>query len=101
MKLVVVGATGLIGTEVLRQALSHKAVTSVVALGRRPTFVPESLAGGASAAKFQSITCDDFSNYSDSVKSQLSAADACIWCVDPTPCCTSRLTSHAQKGCSP
>ncbi|KAM3561230.1 hypothetical protein MY1884_002497 [Beauveria asiatica] len=53
MKLIVVGATGLIGTEVIRQALSHKSVTSVVALGRRPTPPPESVPAGPALEKFQ------------------------------------------------
>ncbi|EJP65845.1 nucleoside-diphosphate-sugar epimerase, putative [Beauveria bassiana ARSEF 2860] len=51
MKLIVVGATGLIGTEVIRQALSHKSVTSVVALGRRPTPPPESVPAGPELEK--------------------------------------------------
>lgn len=81
MKLIVVGATGLIGTEVIRQALSHKSVTSVVALGRRPTPPPKSIPAGPSLEKFQSVTLDDFSHYPDNVKSQLTGADACIWYV--------------------
>lgn len=79
MKLIVIGATGLVGTEVVRQALSHKSITSVVALGRRPTPPPNNLASGPALDKFKSVTCEDFSNYSDDVKSQLSGADACIW----------------------
>ncbi|OAA40889.1 NAD(P)-binding domain protein [Beauveria brongniartii RCEF 3172] len=53
MKLIVVGATGLIGTEVIRQALLHQSVTSVVALGRRPTPPPESIPVGPELENFQ------------------------------------------------
>lgn len=81
MKLIVVGATGLIGTEVIRQALSHKSITSVVALGRRPTPAPKSITAAPALEKFASVTLDDFTNYPDDVKSQLSGADACIWSV--------------------
>lgn len=81
MKLIVVGATGLIGSEVVRQALAHKAVTSVVALGRRPTPPPAGLTAGSSVEKFTSVTCEDFNNYSADVKAQISGADACIWYV--------------------
>ncbi|KAH8718804.1 hypothetical protein HC256_003433 [Beauveria bassiana] len=79
MKLIVVGATGLIGTEVIRQALLHKSVTSVIVLGRRPTPPPESVPAGPELEKFQSVTLEDFTNYTEHVKSQLSGADACIW----------------------
>ncbi|KGQ06144.1 hypothetical protein BBAD15_g8534 [Beauveria bassiana D1-5] len=65
MKIIVVGATGLIGTEVIRQALLHKSVTSVVALGRRPTPPPESVPAGPELEKFQSVTLEDFTNYTE------------------------------------
>jgi nucleoside-diphosphate-sugar epimerase len=79
MKLIVAGATGFVGTEVIRQALSHPGVTSILALARRTTPVPANAGPGADASKLQSVVCDDFENYSDSVKQQLSGADACVW----------------------
>ncbi|KAJ6790279.1 hypothetical protein PWT90_07510 [Aphanocladium album] len=85
MKLIVVGATGLIGSEIIRQALSHKSVTSVVALGRRPTPPPTSITAGPALEKFQSVTLEDFANYTEDVKRQLSGADACIWLLAVTP----------------
>lgn len=75
MKLVVAGSTGFVGTEVVRQALSNPKITSVLALARRTTPVP----ANADASKLQSVVCEDFENYSDAVKSQLSGADACVW----------------------
>ncbi|KAM3540413.1 hypothetical protein ARSEF1564_006649 [Beauveria bassiana] len=97
MKLIVVGATGLIGTEVIRQALSHKSVTSVVALGRRPTPPPESFPAGPELEKFQSVTLEDFTNYTEHVKSQLSGADACIWLLAITPTASKTMDFEAVK----
>ncbi|KAM3431840.1 hypothetical protein MY4824_005790 [Beauveria thailandica] len=97
MKLIVVGATGLIGTEVIRQALSHKSVTSVVALGRRPTPPPESVPAGPALEKFQSVTLSDFTNYTEHVKSQLSGADACIWLLAITPTASKTMDFEAVK----
>lgn len=77
MKLVIGGSTGLVGTELVRQALSHPGVTSIVGLSRRETTVPS---GSSDAAgKLNSVVCDDFENYPDSVKKELEGADACIW----------------------
>lgn len=83
MKLIIAGATGFVGTEVVRQALLHPAVTSVVALGRRATPVPANIGPDANVSKLKSTICDDFENYSESVKADLAGADACIWYYNP------------------
>jgi hypothetical protein len=83
MKLIVAGATGFVGTEVIRQALSHPAVTSVVALARRATPVPANIGPDANISKLKSAICNDFDNYSESVKADLAGADACIWYYNP------------------
>ncbi|GAM38574.1 nucleoside-diphosphate-sugar epimerase [Talaromyces pinophilus] len=85
MKLIVAGATGFVGTEVIRQALSHPAVTSVVALARRATPVPANIGPDANVSKLKSAICNDFDNYSESVKADLAGADACIWLIAITP----------------
>lgn len=92
MKLVVAGATGFVGTEVIRQALSHPAVTSVVALARRATPVPANVSLDANLSKLKCAVCEDFEHYSDSIKEDLAGADACIWYDYPPQRCS-------QSGC--
>lgn len=79
MKLIVAGATGYVATEVIRQALSNKAITSLVGLARRATAIPQNVASDADITKFKSVVCDDFSNYPESIRGDLSGADAVIW----------------------
>lgn len=82
MKLIVAGSTGFVATELIRQALSHPAVTSIVALARRETAVPQNTGLGANAAKLKPVICEDFGNYSENVKQELAGADACIWYIN-------------------
>lgn len=79
MKIIVAGSTGFVATEVIRQSLSNPAVTSIVALGRRSTAVPQNAGPRADVSKLKPVVCDDFENYSESVKEELAEADACIW----------------------
>ncbi|KAH6892899.1 hypothetical protein B0T10DRAFT_481078 [Thelonectria olida] len=85
MKVIVAGATGFVATEVIRQALSNRAITSLVALARRPTPLPETLAPNSETKKFKSVVCDDFNNYPEAVKEQIAGADAVIWLIAITP----------------
>ncbi|KAF4468591.1 transport sec13 [Fusarium albosuccineum] len=85
MKLVIGGASGYLGTEVVRQALKHPGISSVVALGRRPTPIPEGSGSQAETSKFKSVTIDDFCNYSEQVKADIAGADGCIWLIAITP----------------
>lgn len=73
MKLVISGSTGFVGAELVSQALSNPAITSIVALSRHETPIP------VGSTKLKSVVCDDFENYSDSVREELKDADACIW----------------------
>ncbi|RCI08057.1 hypothetical protein L249_7861 [Ophiocordyceps polyrhachis-furcata BCC 54312] len=75
MKLIVAGGTGFVGSEIIRQALAHPAVTSVVALARRETPVPPDAPPG----KLKSVVCSDFDNYPEDIKRELAGADACVW----------------------
>lgn len=79
MKLIVAGSTGFVGTEVVRQAINNPAVTSIIALARRQTDVPQD--AGVNASKLKSVVCDNFDSYSDKVKNELRGANACIWYV--------------------
>ncbi|KAM7212106.1 hypothetical protein V8F06_012506 [Rhypophila decipiens] len=85
MKLIVVGSTGFVATEVIRQALSNPAITSIVGVGRRQVPAPENTWPGADPAKFKSIVMEDWETYSEAVKKELSNADACIWTIAVTP----------------
>src|ERR1700759_2537834 len=71
MKIILTGATGFVGDEVLRQALDDPSIDQVVVLTRRPV--------GVSNPKLNEIVLDDFLDYSG-LGDQLKA-DACIWCL--------------------
>lgn len=81
MKLIVAGASGFVGTEVLRQSLNVPKITSVIALARRPVPIPAGLDSGAKASKLISVALENYDKYSDDVKKQLAGANACIWYV--------------------
>jgi hypothetical protein len=82
MKLIIAGSTGFVATEIIRQALSHPAITSIAALARRETVVPQNIGPNANAAKLKPVVCENFENYSESVKRELAGSDACIWYVN-------------------
>lgn len=75
MKLIVTGATGYIGAEVLRQCLCHPDVTTVVALTRRP--LPSS--PNADDPRVRNIVMRDFAEYPEEILRELEGAQGCIW----------------------
>ena len=80
MKLVVTGATGLVGGEVVRLALKSNSVTSVVALARKEVAVPKHGGPEADTLKLKSVLLEDWETpYPDLVLEQFQGADACIW----------------------
>lgn len=79
MKLIIGGATGFVGKEILRQALCNAVITSIVTIGRRP--VSSEDLDERFKAKLTDIVLEDLTQYSDSVLKQLADADACIWSV--------------------
>ncbi|KAF2014064.1 NAD(P)-binding protein [Aaosphaeria arxii CBS 175.79] len=86
MKLIVTGATGFVGTEVIRLALRNKAVTSIIALARRPVQVPQGVGADADVSKLHTVILEDWlSPYPAEVKEKLAGADACIWLLAITP----------------
>ncbi len=72
MKVILFGATGMVGQGVLRECLADADVESVLAVGRSPT--------GQRHTKLREIVHDDFLDYS-AIESQLTGYDACLFCL--------------------
>ncbi|KAK0721794.1 hypothetical protein B0T26DRAFT_644331 [Lasiosphaeria miniovina] len=75
MKVVLTGATGYIGAELLNQLAQHPEVTSVVVLSRRQ------LQQTPASPKVAVVIVDDFLNYGPAVLQAIAGAQACVWCV--------------------
>ncbi|KAK3378982.1 hypothetical protein B0T24DRAFT_674813 [Lasiosphaeria ovina] len=73
MKVVLTGATGYIGAELLNQLVQHPEVTSVVVLSRRQ------LQPTPASPKVAVVIVDDFLNYGPAVLQAIAGAQACIW----------------------
>jgi len=76
MKVILSGATGFIGREVLNQALAHPAITSLVCITRKA--LPET---ARSNPKLKAIILTDFLSYTPEILSQLEGAESCIWAM--------------------
>ena len=72
MKVILFGATGMVGQGVLRECLIDPGVTSVLSVGRSPT--------GQQHAKLREIVHGDFTDFS-AIESELSGYDACFFCL--------------------
>jgi dTDP-4-dehydrorhamnose reductase len=72
MKIIITGATGMVGSEVLRQALADGAITTVFAIVRRPLAIQH--------PKLTVIIHKNFLDYSP-LDNIFKEADACIWCL--------------------
>jgi uncharacterized protein YbjT (DUF2867 family) len=72
MKVILFGATGMVGQGVLRECLLDADVESVLGVGRSPT--------GQRHAKLNEIVHDNFLDYS-AIESQLTGYDACFFCL--------------------
>ena len=72
MKVVLFGASGMVGQGVLRECLRDGAVTQVLSVGRS--------ASGRHDAKLTEIVRDNFLDYSD-IAPQLTGYDACFFCL--------------------
>jgi dTDP-4-dehydrorhamnose reductase len=71
MKIILTGATGILGHAVLKQVLGDEIVTEVVSLVRRPT--------GVINPKLKEFVLQDFLDYSKIANDM--KADACVWCL--------------------
>jgi uncharacterized protein YbjT (DUF2867 family) len=72
MKVLLFGATGMVGQGVLRECLLDGGVESVLAVGRTPT--------GQQHEKLRELLHEDFLDFS-TIESELSGIDACFFCL--------------------
>lgn len=72
MKIIVTGATGMAGSEVVRQAINDESISQIIALVRRPLEMMH--------PKITTVIHDDYLLYED-VKDHFIHCDACIWCL--------------------
>ena len=72
MKVILFGATGMVGQGVLRECLLDAGVESVLVVGRSPT--------GQHHAKLHEVLHQDFTNFS-AIESELRGYDACFFCL--------------------
>jgi hypothetical protein len=72
MKLIVVGATGLVATEMIRQALLLPEITSIVAVSRNPI-------EHAETPRLKNVLLRDYGEYPVEAGEAFAGADACIW----------------------
>jgi uncharacterized protein YbjT (DUF2867 family) len=72
MKVILFGATGMVGQGVLRECLVDASVESVLVVGRSPT--------GQHHAKLHEVLHQDFTNFS-AIESGLRGYDACFFCL--------------------
>lgn len=72
MKVILFGATGMVGQGCLRECLIDPGVESVLSVGRSPT--------GQSHAKLREIAHANFTDFA-AIESELSGYDACLFCL--------------------
>jgi uncharacterized protein YbjT (DUF2867 family) len=72
MKVILFGATGMVGAGVLRQCLADDRVESVLVVGRNSC--------GVTHPKLEEIRHSDFFNYT-AIQSRLAGRDACFFCL--------------------
>ena len=72
MNLLITGATGMVGSELLRQAIADNDVRSVIALSRKPLDIQH--------PKLKTVIHKDFLDYG-SLHTLFAETDACAWCL--------------------
>jgi uncharacterized protein YbjT (DUF2867 family) len=78
MKLIVAGATGFVGREIIRLSLKRPDITEVIALSRTSMSQPYP-EDGADVSKLRNVIVKDYGDYPDRIKNEFARADACIW----------------------
>jgi len=71
-KVIITGATGMVGKGVLLECLDHDSISEVLVIGRNPA--------GMEHPKLKELIHKDFSDFSG-VKNQLTTYDACFFCL--------------------
>jgi uncharacterized protein YbjT (DUF2867 family) len=94
MKLIVAGATGFIGSHVVKQCISNPAVTSILVVARR-----EPATELSASPKVKVILHQDFSDWPSSLLDQLEGAEGCIWYTRFTLEDVKLATDTAPKDC--
>ena len=74
MKIILAGATGFVGREVLAQCRYNPSITSIVVLTRRP--LPQEINDDP---KVTSVVMHNFLEYSNDAKAKIEGATAAIW----------------------
>lgn len=72
LKVIVTGATGMVGEGVLIECLQNDRIEEVMVVGRKPC--------GVTHPKLKEIICEDFFNLKD-IENKLSGYDACYFCL--------------------
>jgi uncharacterized protein YbjT (DUF2867 family) len=72
MKIIVTGATGTVGSEVVRQAITDDSIEQVTVLARKPAETKHT--------RIREVIHKDFLNYSG-LENIFRENDACIWCL--------------------
>ncbi|KAI1403325.1 hypothetical protein F4819DRAFT_231387 [Hypoxylon fuscum] len=76
MRIIITGATGFVGGEVVRQAIANERITHAFVLTRKP--LPDDI---SKSAKVTVIENKDFSTWPPDVLAQLVGAEGCVWAV--------------------
>jgi uncharacterized protein YbjT (DUF2867 family) len=71
-KVIITGATGMVGKGVLLECLDHDSISEVLVIGRNPL--------GIKHPKLKELIHSDFTNFVE-VKDQLLGYDACFYCL--------------------
>lgn len=87
IRLLIVGATGMVGGYALRYALNHAAVAQVTAIGRRKL--------GISHPKLSEVLHQDFADCS-AIAESLCAQDAAIFCLGAYTGCRVRESTFLE-----
>ncbi|KAF1969753.1 hypothetical protein BU23DRAFT_651988 [Bimuria novae-zelandiae CBS 107.79] len=78
MKVLITGATGTIGSAILKHLLLNPAITSIIVLSRR------ALPAHISSPKLTTIIVQEFASYDGTLLAQLVSADAAVWAMGTT-----------------